>query len=182
MSKFTENFLKIIAIKGLTRADVWRDLGIRESTQRGWVKGHEPSVDVAKKIADYLNISLDELVGETKVNYDEEKFDIRLAFLESMNRMLFETGVKKKQMCKETGIPESTTRGWTRGQMPSLENAKKVADYFNVTIDEFISGKTNESFSLVDEEKEILLKIRNLDDSKYNLVKNFINMLEVTND
>ena len=39
---------------------------------------------------------------------------------------------------KECGLGNGTIRGW-KNSSPSVENLKKVADYFDITVDELIS-------------------------------------------
>lgn len=46
---------------------------------------------------------------------------------------------KLERMC---GLGNSTIRGWTTAS-PSIENLKKVADYFGVPIDYFLEDTTN---------------------------------------
>lgn len=45
------------------------------------------------------------------------------------------TITKLERECK---IGNGTVRGW-KNSSPSIENLKKVADYFNITVDELIS-------------------------------------------
>lgn len=45
------------------------------------------------------------------------------------------TIAKLERKCK---IGNGTVRGW-KNSSPSIENLKKVADYFNITVDELIS-------------------------------------------
>lgn len=48
------------------------------------------------------------------------------------------TIAKLERECK---IGNGTVRGW-KNSSPSIENLKKVADYFNITVDELISDPT----------------------------------------
>ena len=41
---------------------------------------------------------------------------------------------------KDLGFSNSTIRTW-KNSSPSIENLKKVADYFGITVDELISGE-----------------------------------------
>lgn len=47
------------------------------------------------------------------------------------------TIAKLERECK---IGNGTVRGWKKSS-PSIENLKKVADYFNITVDELISDQ-----------------------------------------
>lgn len=43
----------------------------------------------------------------------------------------------------ETGLGNATVRGWVKS-VPNLGTLKKVADYFNVSIDDLLSDKKSE--------------------------------------
>lgn len=70
--KFIENVKKEIKKQGITKTELGRNTEISEGTIRSWEKGKQPSLDKACKIAEYLNISLDELC-EIEKNYDNKK-------------------------------------------------------------------------------------------------------------
>ncbi len=44
---------------------------------------------------------------------------------------------------RECAIGNGTVRGW-KNSSPSIENLKKVADYFGITVDELISEETGD--------------------------------------
>lgn len=44
---------------------------------------------------------------------------------------------------KDLGFSNSTIRKW-KNSSPSIENLKKVADYFGITVDELISEETGD--------------------------------------
>ena len=51
-------------------------------------------------------------------------------------RLLREHRVTPYRVHKETGVAQSTLSDWKNGKsVPSVENLKKIADYFGVTID-----------------------------------------------
>lgn len=61
MSNFSKTLTAIMNERNLKRADFTKNLDIGESTQRGWINGKEPSVEIALKVAQYLGVSLDYL-------------------------------------------------------------------------------------------------------------------------
>ena len=51
-------------------------------------------------------------------------------------RLLRERGVTPYRVHKETGVAQSTLSDWKNGKsVPSVENLKRIAAYFGVTID-----------------------------------------------
>lgn len=70
--EFIENVKKEIKKQGITKTELGRNTEISEETIRSWEKGKQPSLDKACKIAEYLNVSLDELC-EIEINYDNKK-------------------------------------------------------------------------------------------------------------
>lgn len=61
---------------------------------------------------------------------------------EIYENLLTEKGVKTSQVCKATGIPQSTFSDWKKGKSsPKSEKLQKIADYFDVSID-YLTGKS----------------------------------------
>lgn len=73
MSNFNVNLKKIREKKGLTAKEVAIDLGIPYTTYLKYEGVGEPRYDTLIKIADYLNVSIDELLGYTPNEYEKTK-------------------------------------------------------------------------------------------------------------
>jgi transcriptional regulator with XRE-family HTH domain len=99
-------------------------------------------------------------------------------------------GVNDATVSKATGIQKSTFSDWKHGRSaPKVEKLKKIADYFNVSLDYLMYGVENpakfsdENAGLVGlirndtELSEALLKYSSMTDAKKKLVVDFINML-----
>jgi len=87
MSTEFANRLKIVREeKGLKREDVARQIGTSAAIIGRYERGERtPSVDIAKKIADALEVSLDYLVGDTTVLLKDKKMLYRLEVLQKIN-------------------------------------------------------------------------------------------------
>ena len=105
---------------------------------------------------------------------------------EIFEQLLKQRGIKPYRVYKDTGVPQSTLSDWkTTGKAPGIEHLKKIADYFNVTIDyllgnvkkerpapdrgepeitfdDFTYALHNESQELTDENKQKLLEMARL--------------------
>lgn len=80
--------------------------------------------------------------------------------------LLNERGIKRAELCRATGIGDSTVRTWiARAAMPSAEAAFKVAQYFGVTVEYLLTGKNPSDASelyISPEESELIDIYRSL--------------------
>lgn len=58
---FIDNYKKICTLKGISPTTVLSNMKISKSSYSHWKSGGEPLNETKKKIADYLNISIEEL-------------------------------------------------------------------------------------------------------------------------
>lgn len=82
---------------------------------------------------------------------------------EIFEQLLVKFGVTAYKFCKDTGISQSTISTWkSKGNLISGEIAKKIADYFNVSVDYLMTGKEKEggeTYYLNEETKEIAQEV-----------------------
>ena len=65
---------------------------------------------------------------------------------EVFEHLLQSCGVSAYRFCKETGISQSTISTWKKkGNLIKGDLAKKIADYFNVSVDYLMTGEEKES-------------------------------------
>ena len=77
---------------------------------------------------------------------------------EVFEHLLQSCGVSAYRFCKETGISQSTISTWKKkGNLIKGDLAKKIADYFNVSVDYIMTGEEKESdkYYLNDETAEM---------------------------
>lgn len=63
---------------------------------------------------------------------------MKTASYETVRRLMFEKDIRKADVIRGAKISRPTLMKWERGEMPSLPTIKKVADYFGVSITEFL--------------------------------------------
>lgn len=64
---------------------------------------------------------------------------------EIFEQLLHSYGISAYKFCKETGISQSTISTWkSKKNLISGEIAKKIADYFGVTVDYLMTGEEKE--------------------------------------
>lgn len=103
-----EIFKRLCDNKNVKPSNVAVELGIPTSTISGWKLGqYKPKMDKLKKIADYFNVSLAYLMGESETPFpiteegtywlDEETARIAQKIFEDKNlRLLFDSAVNSK--------------------------------------------------------------------------------------
>ncbi len=61
---FYENFKNLCKSKNLKPTNVVKELGLSSANMSNWKNGRKPKTDIALKIANYLNVSVEYLMGE----------------------------------------------------------------------------------------------------------------------
>lgn len=61
--------------------------------------------------------------------------------LSNITRLCKEKGISIAKLERELGFGNATIRGWGKSS-PSVDNLKKVADFFGVTVDSLIERKS----------------------------------------
>ena len=82
---------------------------------------------------------------------------------EVFEHLLQKFGVTTAEVCKATGIGQSTMSNWkSRRNMISGKNAQLIADYFGVSVDYLMTGREKEGgeeYYINDETREIAQEI-----------------------
>lgn len=61
-------------------------------------------------------------------------------------KLMKSKGCSAYQVSKATGVAQSTLSDWKNGKTePKLDKMKKIADYFNVSVEYLTTGKENEN-------------------------------------
>lgn len=189
-----ERFALLLAENNVTPYRVSKDTGIATATLSDWKNGRStPKNDKLQKIADYFNVSLDWLTGNSDYRNvqdlikSESNDNGYLAF----SKLLNERGVTAYKVSKETGVTQSTLSGWKRGRStPKTDNMKKIADYFGVSIDYLMTGKesndentsTEKDYAKNETERKLLVLCRKANDVSEEEREDIINLFENTID
>ena len=67
-----------------------------------------------------------------------------MSFAENRTRVQSERGVTNYRIAKEIGVSQASIANWKNGTMPHPRNVKRLADYFNVTVDELLAENAAE--------------------------------------
>lgn len=86
---------------------------------------------------------------------------------EIFDKLLKEKGIRASDVSKATGIPGSTFSDWKSGRSkPKQDKLQKIADYFGVSVEYLMTGKSNPNIKVVDENENIVV----LDDEALELI------------
>ena len=95
------------------------------------------------KIADYLDVSVDYLLGRTnnpEVN-DSSKLCGDFMFWERFYSLCEKANIKPNPLAKQLGISSGVLNKWKNGGIPNSNSLVKIADYFSVSTD-YLLGRT----------------------------------------
>lgn len=94
----------------------------------------------AIKIADYLKISIDDLISgdisnQLKDNYNIEKEEEKTMFSHNIKYLLNSKIVSVKTLCQITGVKESMISMWRNGKREgTLKDCIKISKFFGISI------------------------------------------------
>lgn len=67
-----------------------------------------------------------------------------MSFAENLARIQAERGVTNYRIAKEIDVNQTSIVNWKNGTKPHPRNVKRLADYFNVSVDELLAGDESE--------------------------------------
>ena len=117
---FWEVFYKECQKQGLSPTSVCKAIGLSNATATGWKSGTLPKADVLVKLADYLNVSVDYLLGRS----DGEQ-------------MFFELKQTVDEM-RQKNAPDSEIRSVIRNKINRLSDDKlgRLQGYLDALLSE----------------------------------------------
>lgn len=143
MSKFVERLKELISEKGKNAKTVGEEIGCGNSTISHYLTGrYLPTVEMAIKLANYFNCTLDFLLGLTDEN-EVKEFKNCPPFKEQLPILCKKCNTSRYKISKKTGISESVLRYWAQGKTtPSIYNIARIAKELEISID-FVLGREN---------------------------------------
>ena len=122
------------------------------------MKTSNPSMGKITMLANYFNVSVDYLLGNT-----DKK--VCMTFTETVRKLLSENKMSINRMLTDLKLGSGTFATWEkRGTIPSGETLEMIADYFNVSVDYLLGKAPEQSNDLSEYERELLGLLRQLSD------------------
>lgn len=142
MNKFQESLKELLDDNKISRLQLAKNIGIDYSTINGYFnKNYYPHLDIAIKIANYFECSLDYLFG-LSLNKENENTN-NLTFFETLNLLIKDSKYSLRQIFKDMKISLANYFRWRDGIMPKTSVILDIAKYFNVGIDYLVGNKQN---------------------------------------
>ncbi len=139
MEKINDVLKDLIIEKGLSLRAIAKESGVSCNQYSIYLKQSIPSINVAMKICNYFECSLDYLCGLTldKIKPNYTYFDVN-KFIQNYEKLLLKNHISHYKFAKEMDISESCLRHWKYGQSPTLNIVCKIAIGLSTTIDNLI--------------------------------------------
>ncbi|MBQ7885167.1 MAG: helix-turn-helix transcriptional regulator [Clostridia bacterium] len=138
MTKFNETLLKIMNKQGLSAYKMAGMLDIKLSTFYDMLRSENIMLRNALRVVDYFGSSLDYFEKKTKTFYCDYKKDYKINIYESVKKYMAEKNVTFQRMCADLGMSRTNLTRWRDGDAPKYQTVVQMANYLNMSIDEFI--------------------------------------------
>lgn len=99
-----------------------------------------------------------------------------MTFWETFYNLCTENGTKPNPVAKEIGVSSATVTKWKNGATPSYETARKIADFFSVSVS-YLMGDTDVGQTQEQWEEELLRDARKLSPNERQLVGSLVQSL-----
>lgn len=137
MNAFQERLQDLLIENNLNRLQLSKIIGISSTTINGYFNNdYFPQIDIAIKMAEYFNCTLDFLFGlsedESHITHNNK------TFIENFDALLKERGLPIAKVLRELGMSEYNYYRWKDGKFPKTINLIEIAKYFDVSIDYLI--------------------------------------------
>jgi len=138
LSNFSERLSELIIEHELTTDKLAAELGVIGSTVRRWKQAKRSiSLSNALLLANYFDCSLEFLIGKTDNKLDFTPKE-HLPFYERLREVMEEKNVTWYQIVKDDIVSDNNLSVWKNGTSPYLQSVIDIANYFDLTLDQFI--------------------------------------------
>ncbi len=144
MNEFQERLIDLLEENNMSRLKLALSLNITSTTINGYFnKNYYPTIDIAIKMADYFNCSLDYLFGlsdkRAPSNLNNRDFIDNFDLILKQNKLTISKGMKILQMS------EYNYYRWKKGLFPKTNNLITIAKNFDVGLDFLVGNKANKN-------------------------------------
>ena len=144
--KLIENINDYCSDNDITIKALAKKIGIGDSALYKYVNGKSlPTVDVVVKIANYMDCSINFLVGldnDPKLFKFKQTYD-RTLFFPRYDALLKQNKITHYQLAKKLNFAQANLDYWKKGILPYLDKIYDIANYFGVSID-YLIGRADE--------------------------------------
>ena len=143
MYKFSDILKDLIEEEGKSLREIARLSGVSATQYGKYLKGANPTINVAEKIVKYFDCSFDYLFGlsEEKSNKTFHKVNME-GFVDKYLHLLKQNQTTNWKFSKQFNLSESNLRHWEYGNLPKIETLVVIARELNSSID-YLVGRDN---------------------------------------
>lgn len=151
-ASFTERLKELRKEKGLNQTEIAKELHISQQTYSQWESDkRNPSQKPLEKLANFFNVSVSYLLGETSIrNFTELTTSKEQSHApsgqtigERLKSARKEAGLLQEEVAEHFNITQQAYQVWESGKRnPKKETLQKLADYFNVSY-AYLAGVEN---------------------------------------
>lgn len=131
--------------KGYRQKDIAKVLNVLENRYSKWESGIDDiSLEKVNELANYYNVSLDYLLGVSKVNIKTENNNIDFNLLcERLLKLRRDKNLSQSELGNKIGFAQTTYSGYESGNsIPTTFKLFCISIFYNVSFD-YLVGRTN---------------------------------------
>jgi transcriptional regulator with XRE-family HTH domain len=147
VSVFYKKLIALCTEKNTNPTAVCDTLGFAQSAVTRWKQGSIPRDITLKKIADYFGVSVDALTTDDKSNGSTTTVSAigTTVMWKKFVQLCNDKGVYPNRVCADLGYSKTAATKWKQGTIPHKTTLKKLADYFGISEDHFLSDDNDVS-------------------------------------
>lgn len=142
MYDFQDVLNDLITERGLSLRKLASESKVSAIQYSRYLKGYYPTIDVAVRIADYFNCTLDYLFGTSDKFEQANKNGYDLSgFITKYQKALEDNNFTHWKFSKAFSFSESSLRHWKYGETPSIPILLIIAKNLSISMDYLIGRK-----------------------------------------
>lgn len=141
ITPFTRNFRNLMAQRGITVRALADALGMGRASIQALRSGSVPRPATIEKIAEYFNVSPQELAFHTilRDQAESDKTTKKPAlFLTNIRKLMAVKGITVRELADAVGLNAGTIQAARTGTIPRQATLTKLAWYFDVPVDDLL--------------------------------------------
>lgn len=144
MFKLSEQLAELMNEDGYTQTSLAKAMNTPRAKISLYMSGKSvPDFKYLVALIEFFNCSADFLTGLSDDPERESVYNPLPPFNGHLRELFTRTAKSQYSLVKDTGISWNTLHGWLTGKsLPSIENLKKLAKFFNCSVD-YVLGREN---------------------------------------
>ena len=145
--KFAVILKSLLMRKSIKQGQLAKAVGISSATVTHYINGKfTPSQKILEKIAEYLGVTPDTFFGDIE---EYAPYITQYHFSSQLSNLIRINNMTCEQLAKEVGVSRQSISNYlNERQMPTATIAKKIADFFGVSVDFLLNPEALEAKSM----------------------------------